>query len=104
MACAIGRITGSTNRCGAELAGMAAEASLINFAFRGAAEWKAAILQIVYGAGRIIGQYERRVLINQVVAALDGIEGMPLGSVFFHIAQRRANASLCRAGMASLGI
>ena len=41
------------------------------------------------------------VLVGEVVAALDGVEGVPLPVVLFDVGQRRAHAALGGAGVAA---
>ena len=44
------------------------------------------------------------VLVGQVVAALDGVEGVPLPVVFLHVGQRGAHAALRRTGVRPGGV
>src|SRR5690606_9059698 len=41
------------------------------------------------------------VLVDEVVTTLDGVEGVPLPVVLFHVGQRGAHAALGRAGVAT---
>ena len=51
------------------------------------------VLQFVHGFDRFAAHHLHRVLVAQVVAALHGIEGVPLPVVFLHVAQGGADAS-----------
>ena len=54
------------------------------------------MLQLVYGVDGFACQDFRRGLIDQVVAALDGIVHMPLPVIFFLVAERGCHPSLRR--------
>jgi hypothetical protein len=45
-----------------------------------------------------------RLLVHQIISALDRVEGVPFGFVLLHIAQRGADAALGGAGVAADGI
>jgi len=83
---------------------MAAEAALGNLAFRRAAERQAPVLQLVHGFHRFPGQNFRRILVNQVVPALDGVEHVPFPVVLFVVAERRPDAALGGAGVGTNGV
>ena len=51
--------------------------------------------------GRVLGHRLDRVLVAQVVRALDAVEGVVLGRVLFAVAERGVDAALGRARMAA---
>ena len=101
MSGAVGGIAGAAYRRFAEIARMAAESALIDAPVYRAVKRQAAVFQFVYRVHRLLRQNKGRVLVRQIIAALDRIEGVPLRFIFFYIAQRRADAPLRRAGMAA---
>ena len=60
--------------------------------------------EIVYGLYRLFCEDECRVLIHEIIPALDRVEGVPFGFVLFHVAQRGADSSLGRARVAPDGV
>ena len=60
--------------------------------------------QLVYDLDRLLAHDINRILIGEIIAAFDRIEGVPFGPVFFQIAQGRADPSLGSARMAAGGI
>ena len=62
------------------------------------------MLQVVDRVDRLARQHLGGVLVHQVVAALDGVEHVPLPVVFFLVAQRGGDAALRRAGVRAGGI
>ena len=101
MAGSISCIAGTAHWPFAEIAGVSAEAPLIDAAVGCAVEGQAAVLQIVNRLDRLLGQDVHRLLVCKVIAALDGIEGMPFGLILLDIAQSRADSPLGGAGMAA---
>ena len=57
------------------------------------------VLEFEHRVDRLAGQHFGRVLIDEVVATLDGVEHVPLPVVFFDIAQRGGDAALRGAGV-----
>src|SRR5579863_2940539 len=88
----------------AEFLGVAAEGALGDLALRSAAERQTPVLEVVDRLDRLAAQHLDRILVSEVVAALDGVEHMPFPVVFFHVAERRADAALRRAGVRADGI
>ena len=101
---AVGGVAGAADRRFAEVARMTAESALVDAPLRGPVEGQAAVFQIVDGLDGLFGQDLGRLLVDQIIAAFDRVEGVPLGFVLLHIAQGRADAPLGRAGMAANGI
>jgi hypothetical protein len=101
---AVRRVAGPAHRCFAEVARMPAETALVDAPFRGAVEGQTPVFQIVDRLDGLFGQNGSRLLVHQIVAALDRVEGVPFGFVLLHIAQCGADAALGRAGVAADGI
>ena len=99
VARAVGGVTGPAHRLLGRVVGVAAERALRDPAIGRAIKRQPHMLQLVDHADRLVTEDLHGVLIGQVVGALDGIEDVPLGMVFFHVAQRRADAALGRAGV-----
>ena len=88
----------------AEVAGVAAEAALVDPPIRGSVERQAHVLEFDHGLDRLARQDLGRVLVNQVVAALDRVEHVPFPVVFLLIAESRADAALRGSRVGSRGI
>ena len=88
----------------AVVAGVAAEAALVDQALRGAVEGQAEVLELDDRVDRLPAHDLRRRLVDQVVAALDRVEGVPLPGVLLHVGQGRAHPALGRAGVGSGGV
>ena len=99
VAGSVGRVARAPDGGLAEVARVAAEAALVDLAVLGAVEGQAHVLELDDRLDRLVGQDLRRVLVDQVVAALDGVVHVPLGVVFFLVAERGADAALRGAGM-----
>ena len=93
----VGRVAGARRAAGAERA-------LGDLAVLGAAEHGAHVLQLVDVAGPLLAHHLDRVLVAQVVRALDGEEGVLVGVVLAGVAERRVDAALGRAGVAPRGV
>ena len=104
MAGAVGGVAGPPHRRLAEIARVAAEAALVDEAVGGAAEGQAHVLEVVDRLDRFLGEDGRRVLVDEIVAALDRVEGVPLRLVLLQVAEGRADASLGGARVAAHGI
>ncbi len=98
---AVGGVAGAPHGFFAEVAGVTAETPLADASFRRAVEGQAHVLQFDHRVDGVLRQHVRRVLVGQIVAAFDGIVGVPERFVFFEIAERRADAALRRAGVAA---
>ena len=82
---------------------MAAEPALIDLAFGRAIERQTHVLELEHRVDRLARQHFGRVLVDEVVAALDGVEHVPFPVVFFGVAERGADAALGRAGVGPRG-
>ena len=93
MARDVGRIRG------AGLAGRA-EGPLRDPAVLGAREDGAPVLELVDVAGRLVAEDLDRVLVAEIVGALDRVVGVLLGIVFGGVAERGVDPAFGRAGVA----
>ena len=96
---AVGRVAGAAHGGLAVVAGVPAEPPLVDLALGRAVERQPHLLQVEDGVDRLLGHDLRRVLVDQVVAALDRVEGVPLPVVLLDVRQRGAHAALGRAGV-----
>ena len=85
----------------AEFRHVAAERTLVDLAVLGATERHAEMLELVHGGDRLAAQVLDRVLVAQPVRPLHGVVHMPAPVVLAHVAQRGADAALCRHGVAA---
>src|SRR5206468_3276192 len=69
-----------------------------------AAEGEPQVLQLDDHGDRLFAHRLDGVLVAQVVAALDGVEGVPLGVVFLEVGEGGADAALRRAGVRAGGV
>ena len=88
----------------AVVAGVAAEAALVDQALLGAVEGQAEVLQLDDGVDRLPAHDLGRGLVDEVVTALDRVEGVPLPRVLLHVGQGRAHPPLGRAGVGAGGV
>ena len=104
---AVGRIAGALDGRLAEIARVAAEGALRDLALRGAVERHPHVLELNQGAGGVLGHDLDRVLVAEVIAALDRVEHVPLPAVRLLVAEGRADPALggarVRAGGEDLG-
>src|SRR5271170_6868698 len=97
----VGGGAGALGQAFAPLHGMAAERPLVDQAILGARERDAEMLEF-YDRRHCIAAHELdRVLVAEPVGPLDGVVHVPAPVVLAHIAERRADAALCRNGMAA---
>ena len=94
MAGDVGRVDGARRAGGAERA--LREPPVV-----AAREERAPVLELVDVARRLAAEDLDRVLVAEVVGALDGVEGVLLGVVLARVAERRVDAALGRAGVAA---
>ena len=104
VAGAVGGVAGPANRRLAVVAGVAAEPALVDASLRGPVERHAHLLEVEDGVDGLLAHDLDRVLVGEVVATLDGVEGVPLPVVLFDVGQRGAHAALRCAGVAAGGI
>src|SRR5262249_32453888 len=101
VAGAVGGVTGPPHGCLAVVAGVPAEPALVDAALGGAVERHPHLLEIEYRVDGFLAHDLDGVLVGEVVAALDGVEGVPLPVVLFDVGQRRAHPALGSAGVAA---
>ena len=99
VAGAVGRKAGSAHRGLAVVAGVPTEPALVDAPLRGPVERQPHLLQVQDRVDGLLAHHLGGVLVDQVVAALDGVEGVPLPVVLLDVGQRRAHAALRRAGV-----
>src|SRR5262249_32306743 len=73
------------------------ERALRDAAVLGAREARAPILELVDVPGRLVAEDLDRILVAEVVRALDRVEGVDLGVVLRRVAERRVDAAFGRA-------
>ena len=78
---------------------MPAEPALVDPAVRRAVERQPHVLELEHRVDRLAGEDFGGVLVDEVVAALDGVEHVPLPVVFFDVAEGGADAALGGAGV-----
>jgi hypothetical protein len=107
VAGAVGRVAGAAHWGLAVVAGVPAEPALVDAALRGAVERQA---HAARGRDRVDGLLAHdlgSVLVDEVVTALDGVEGVPFPVVVLDVGEGGAHAALggtrVRAGRVELG-
>ncbi len=98
------RVARAADGCLAMVAGVAAEAALVDAAFRGAIEGQAHLLQVEDRVDGLLAHDLGGVLVYQVVTTLDRVEGVPLPVVLLDVGQGGAHAALGRAGVGAGGV
>ena len=91
---AVSSVTGAAHRLVCFVVGVSAKRPLGDLALFGAVEGQPHVLQLIHNVHRFMAHDPGSVLIGQVVAALDGVERMPFGSVLFVVPQRCADTTL----------
>ena len=104
---AVRGVAGTAHGGLAVVAGVPAEAALVDPALGGAVERQAHLLQVDDRVDGLLAHDLGGVLVDQVVAALDRVEGVPLPVVLLDVGQCGAHAALggagVRAGRVELG-
>ena len=93
---AIGGSAGSLCRALAKMGRHAAERALINFAIFGARKRHSIVLELDDRIRRLFAHVLDRVLVAEPVGAFNGVVHVPAPIVVTHVAERRADATLCR--------
>lgn len=104
MTGAVGGVTRTADGCLAVVACVATESTLVDLAFGRAVERQTHLLEVEHRIDGLLGHDLDGVLVGEVVAALDGVEGVPLPVVFLHVRQCGTHAALGRAGVAAGGV
>ena len=86
-----------------EVGGHSAERTLVDAPVLGAGERDAEVLELDHGRDRLAAHVLDGVLIAEPVGALDGVVHVPAPVVLAHVAERGADASLGRDGVAAGG-
>ena len=94
-------VAGDVGRVGGARRAGGAEGPLRDPPVLGAREDRAPVLELVDVAGRLLAEDLDRVLVAQVVGALDRVEGVLLGVVLGGVPERRVDPALGRAGVAA---
>ena len=81
------------------VASVTTEATLVDLAVWGAVERQTHVLEVDNGLNRFLREDLSGVLVDQVVATLDGVEGVPFPAVLFNVGQRCGHATLCCTGV-----
>ena len=84
--------------------GVATEAALVDAAFGGSVEGKTHLFQVEHSVDSFLSHDFCCVLVNQVVATLDGVKGVPLPVILFNVSQSGAHATLCSTGVGAGGV
>ena len=101
---AVGRVARAANGSLAVVAGVTTEAPLVNLALGRPVEGKTHVLEVDHRVDGFSGQNLGGILVDQVVATLDGVEGVPLPAVFLNIGQCRGHTALRGTGVRSRGV
>lgn len=104
VAGAVARVAGATDRGLTVVAGVTAEAALVDLALGRTAERQAHLLEVEDGVDGLLREDLGGVLVDQVVAALDRVEGVPLPVVLLHVGQRGGHAALRGARVGAGGV
>ncbi len=103
MTGAVGGGTGAHRLLAAEVQALAAEGALIDAAVFQARERHAVMFELDHQMRRGAAHVFDRVLIAEVVAALDGVVHVPVPVVRLHVAERGVDAALRRHGVRARG-
>ncbi|GMA34859.1 hypothetical protein GCM10025876_10630 [Demequina litorisediminis] len=104
VAGAVGGVAGATHGRLAVAAGVAAKAALVDLALGRAVKRQAHLLEVKDRVDGLVAQDLRGILIDQVIATLDGVEGVPLGVVVLDVGEGRRHAALGRARVRAGGV
>src|SRR5699024_5378930 len=101
---AVGRVAGATHGRLAVVTRVAAEAALVDLALGRAVERQAHVLQVDNRGDGLLGHDLRGVLVDEVVAALDSVERVPLPVVLLDVGEAGPHAALRGAGVGAGGV
>ncbi len=104
VAGAVGRVARAAHGRLAVVGRVTAEAALVDLALGRAVEGQAHVLEVDDGVDGLFGEDLRGILVDEVVAALDGVEGVPLPGVLFDVRERGRHAALRRTGVRARGV
>ncbi|SKY37435.1 Uncharacterised protein [Mycobacteroides abscessus subsp. abscessus] len=98
---AVSGVAGPAYRRLTVIASVATEAALIDSALGCPVERHTHLFEIEDGVDRLLAHDLHGILVGEVVATLDGVEGVPFPVVFFDVGQRGAHAALGCPGVAT---
>lgn len=101
---AVGGVAGTADGGLAVVGGVAAEPTLVDLAFGRAVERQAHVLEVDDGVDRLFREDLRGILVDEVVAALDGVERVPLPRVLFDVRERCGHPALSGARVRARGV
>lgn len=93
---AVGGVARASHGGLAVVGGVPAEAALIDLPLGGAVEGQPHVLEVDDGVDRLLREDLGGILVDEVVAALDRVERVPLPRVLFDVRQSRRHAALRR--------
>ena len=101
---AVGGVARTTYWRLAVLAGVATEAALIDLAVGRAVERQAHVLEVDDRVDGLLREDLSGILVDEVVATLDGVVGVPLPVVLLHVGERCGHAALRRTRVRAGGV
>ena len=104
VAGAVSGVAGATHGALAVVGGVAAEASLVDLSLGRPVEGQTHVLEVDDRVDRLFRQDLSGILVDEVVATLDGVEGVPLPGVFLDVRQGSCHAALGRARVRPGGV
>ena len=93
---AVGGVARATDGCFSVVTRMATKSTLVDLAVRRAVERETHVLEIDDRVDCFAREDLGSILVNEVVATLDGVERVPLPRVFFDVGQCRGHSALRR--------
>ena len=100
----IRRVAAAAHRRLSVVAGVATEAALVDQPFRRPVEGHAQVLEVDDRLHRVVAHDLGGILVDEVIAALDGVEPVPLPVVLLRVAESGADATLRGTGVGAAGI
>ena len=97
--CAVSGEARPPHGCRALVASVPPETPLVDQPLRRSVERQPQVLQVDDGIDRVVAHHPRRVLVDEVVAALHGVEPVPLPVVLLRVAERGTHPALGGAGV-----
>jgi hypothetical protein len=104
VAGAVSGIAGAANGRLAVLTRVPTEAALVDLALGRAVEGETHVLEVEHGLDGLLREDLGRVLVDEVVATLDGVVGVPLPVVVLDVREGRGHTALRRTGVRAGGV
>ena len=101
---AVSCVAGPTNGRFTVIASVTTKSTLVDFAIWCSVERESHVLQVDDCIDCFFGKNFCGVLVDKVVATLDGVEGVPLPAVFLDVRQCRRHTALSRTGVRAGGV